>query len=117
MAEFMVLDLNEVAHYVAEKARKELTNMLPGTTILPVVELLAGLAEEASELAQASLKLRRVYDGTNPTPKTEGVAIDDLYEEVADVMLYVDQLKLNIVDIDRIKGEKMNRWLRRLEQK
>ena len=45
------------------------------------------------------------------------MGIDDLYEEVADVMLYVDQLKLNIVDIDRIKNEKMNRWLRRLEQK
>lgn len=89
--------------------------MLPQTTLLPVVELLAGLAEEGAELAHAALKLRRVYDQTNPTPKTEETAIDDLYEEVADVMLYVDQLKLNIVDIDRIKNEKMNRWLRRLE--
>lgn len=89
--------------------------MLPQTTLLPVVELLAGLAEEGAELAHAALKLRRVYDKNNPTPKTQETAIEDLYEEVADVMLYVDQLKLNIVDIDRIKNEKMNRWLRRLE--
>ena len=29
---------------------------------LPVNELLCGLAEECSELAQAALKLRRTYD-------------------------------------------------------
>lgn len=33
-------------------------------------EILCQLAEEASELAQAALKLRRAYDGKNPTPKT-----------------------------------------------
>ena len=32
-------------------------------TRLGALELLAGLAEEASELAQAALKLRRAYDG------------------------------------------------------
>lgn len=30
-------------------------------------EIVAQLAEEASELAQVALKLRRVLDGTNPT--------------------------------------------------
>lgn len=38
--------------------------------ILPKTEILAQLAEEASELAQAALKLRRALDGTNPTPKS-----------------------------------------------
>ena len=38
--------------------------------ILPETEILAQLAEEASELAQAALKLRRALDGTNPTPKS-----------------------------------------------
>lgn len=38
--------------------------------ILPMTEILAQLAEEASELAQAALKLRRALDGTNPTPKS-----------------------------------------------
>lgn len=32
--------------------------------ILPKTEILAQLAEEASELAQAALKLRRALDGT-----------------------------------------------------
>lgn len=38
------------------------------TDYLTPVELLAQLAEEGAELAQAALKLRRAYDGTNPTP-------------------------------------------------
>lgn len=38
--------------------------------ILSKTEILAQLAEEASELAQAALKLRRAMDGTNPTPKS-----------------------------------------------
>ena len=91
--------------------------MLPQTTLLPVVELLAGLAEEAAELAHAALKLRRVYDKTNPTPLLDEVAVANLYEEVADVMLYIDQLNLNIMEVDKIKNEKMNRWLRRLEER
>lgn len=32
-------------------------------------EILAQLGEECAEGAQAALKLRRAYDGTNPTPK------------------------------------------------
>ena len=38
---------------------------------LAVEEKLAGLAEECSELAQAAQKLRRVFDGKNPTPVNE----------------------------------------------
>ncbi len=34
--------------------------------ILPKTEILAQLAEEASEMAQTVLKLRRALDGTNP---------------------------------------------------
>ena len=41
---------------------------------LPDAELWAQLAEEAAELAQAALKIRRVLDGTNPTPKDIGEA-------------------------------------------
>ncbi len=88
--------------------------MLQQTTLLPVVELLAGLAEECAELSHAALKLRRVYDKTNPTPLLDEVAVANLYEEVADVMLYIDQLNLNIMEVDKIKSQKMNRWLRRL---
>lgn len=85
-------------------------------TGLPVTELLAGLAEEASELAQAALKLRRAYDGTNPTPVTEEDAYDALLEEIADVELYLDQLSINRQRIEEIKGVKAFRWVKRLER-
>lgn len=39
---------------------------------LPKAEILAQLAEETSELAQAALKLRRAIDKENPTPKKSG---------------------------------------------
>lgn len=38
---------------------------------LPKAALLEQAAEEAAELAQACLKLARVYRGENPTPVTE----------------------------------------------
>lgn len=83
---------------------------------LPVVELLAGLAEEAAELAQAALKLRRVFDGTNPTPKREEDAIEDLWEEIADVKLYVSMLDVNPREISRMMDKKLSRWEARLTQ-
>ena len=48
-------------------------------------ELLVQLAEEATELAQAALKLRRAYTGVNPTPITAKDAYQGLLEEIADV--------------------------------
>lgn len=50
--------------------------------ILPKTEILAQLAEEASELAQAALKLRRALDGTNPTPKSVEECEENLLEEL-----------------------------------
>lgn len=38
--------------------------------ILPKTEILAQLAEEASELAQTALKPRRALDEANPAPKS-----------------------------------------------
>ena len=81
---------------------------------VPVTELLAGLAEEASELAQAALKLRRVYDGTNPTPVKEEDAQERLYEEMADVKLYCSMLKVNVKYISEMMLSKQKRWERRL---
>ena len=82
--------------------------------LMPVTELLAGLAEECTELAQAALKLRRVFDQTNPTPKKEDEAAEDLYEEVADVLLYLDQLPLPMPYIYGIADMKEKRWQERL---
>ena len=83
---------------------------------LPLTELLAGLAEEAAELAQAALKLRRVFDKTNPTPVSEESAIDHLEEEIADVELYLDKITYSKQYVKRIKAEKQARWDKRLRR-
>lgn len=81
---------------------------------VPVLHLLLGLAEECAELSQAALKLVRVFDGHNPTTKTEEEAIDDLYEEAADVILYLRTMQINDENIHQIMLDKAARWERRL---
>ena len=85
--------------------------------ILPQEELLAQLAEEASELAHAALKLRRVYDGRNYTPITENEALENLKEEIADVQLLITVLGLDkdLTENVRIKSAKLKRWVGRLK--
>lgn len=84
---------------------------------LPQDELLAQLAEEAAELSQAALKLRRALTGINPTPVTAEEARANLVEEIADI-LNVSDLLLEIDDVDEIYDivqRKRERWLKRLE--
>lgn len=82
-------------------------------------ELLCQLAEEASELVQAALKLRRAYDQTNPTPKTVQQCQDALLEELADVSVCCTALgydsPLSRSRTAAIYGEKIQRWAERLE--
>lgn len=85
------------------------------TDKIPVTELLAGLAEEATELAQAALKLRRCYDGTNPTPADPDIQYECFLEEIGDVELYLDQMSINRQVIADYKAAKLERWKRRLE--
>lgn len=88
-------------------------------------ELLAGLAEEFAEGSQSALKLRRVLDGSNPTPKTLSECSDNLQEEFADVMLYLSEyLAASKIDMDQYFDEVRNitntkavRWLERLQEK
>lgn len=61
---------------------------------LPREKILAQLAEEASELAQAALKLRRALDGTNPTP-----------------YFYNARTKIESIEL-----KKLDRWLSRLKE-
>lgn len=97
--------------------------------ILPKTEILAQLAEEASELAQAALKLRRALDGTNPTPKSVAECEANLTEEIADVTNALDALfdswfgasiqsesEFWDAELD-IENDKYKRWLSRLEAK
>lgn len=81
---------------------------------IPLTELLAGVAEEAAELAQAALKLRRVLDGTNPTPKSRAEAMLDFEEEIADVQLYLDRIAYDRVQVANVKKIKAERWRTRL---
>ncbi len=85
------------------------------TDKIPVTELLAGLAEEATELAQAALKLRRCYDGTNPTPADPDIQYECFLEEIGDVELYLDQMSINRRVIADYKAAKLERWHKRLE--
>lgn len=82
-------------------------------------ELLCQLAEEASELAQAALKLRRCITGKNPTPVTPMQAEANLVEELADVQLVTEVLnrgKRIQKQIDSIAESKLDRWEQRIEE-
>lgn len=81
---------------------------------LPTTELLAGLAEEAAELAQAALKYRRALDKTNPTPTTAEDAEAALCEEIADVLLYLFTIDPE-GKICETMEEKAVRWVARLK--
>lgn len=91
---------------------------------LPPTEVLTQLAEEAAELAQASLKLRRAKDKTNPTPRSEGECLNNLVEELADVLLCcevfcetdhldTDDIETNIIEV---ANQKYDRWCQRLQE-
>ena len=89
--------------------------------MLDKTEILAQLAEEAAELAQAALKLRRAIDGKNPTPKSISECEDALDEEIADVVLCL--CLLGFASDDHINTQalimcrKEERWLSRLRKK
>ena len=99
MTELEITKINEIA----DKLGKE--------------EILCQLSEECSELIQACLKYRRTMKGL--TPKTETEVRDSLFEELADVLLNIEQMMYlfsneNIKDsIESIQTYKTNRWWRR----
>ena len=85
-----------------------------------VEEVLAQLAEEASELSQAALKLRRKLTDKNPTPTRIEICSDNFTEEIADVMLCLNILgwltTYKRTKIEEIKEYKLDRWLERLKE-
>ena len=82
-------------------------------------ELLAQLAEEATELAQAALKLRRAITNINPTPVSAEDAQEDLEEEIADVLLCIRAAGFSNHPAKYAGAmvSKARRWKKRLEQK
>lgn len=86
--------------------------------MMPLDELLAQLAEEASELAQAALKMRRTLSDVNPTPVSRRKAEEGLLEEIADVKLCLHvggfEKVRDKIQVNRIISAKAERWLNRL---
>lgn len=81
--------------------------------ILDARTLLEQLAEEASELAQAALKLIRAAEySNNPTPITLQEAEVGLDEELHDVLAVASLL--GIIDYDDDENPKWKRWAERL---
>lgn len=85
---------------------------------VPPSELWAQLAEEATELAHAALKLRRSTGGANPTPVKPDEAFGAVMEEIADVtlLIHVLQLDLSPEAIEVTGRRKLLRWRDRLEE-
>lgn len=52
------------------------------------------LAEECTELAQASLKMARILRKENPTPKTSAEVLANIVEEVSDIALCLKELEI-----------------------
>lgn len=72
------------------------------------------LAEEASELSHAALKMARVLRGENPTPVDYETAKRNVIEEYSDVN--VAARALMIFPDDLTMQRKAERWLNRIEE-
>lgn len=81
---------------------------------VPINEIYMELAEEASELSQAALKMCRIGSQTNPTPKSREEAYANLIEEFTDVINIA-----NLLDIPfdfKESARKLERWVSRIEE-
>lgn len=80
--------------------------------------ILEALAEEASELAKAALKLARILREENPTPVSFEEGLKNLEEETADVTLCIKAIGLyENHQVDEIVKEKYRRLKERLHSK
>lgn len=79
--------------------------------------LMNQMAEECCELAQAALKYRRTLENVNPSPIGEKTAWVRFLEEVADVMVCINELPIEEADAKSVVREmvmKKARWKNRL---
>lgn len=79
---------------------------------------LAMAQEECAELIQAISKLNRSEDSDHPG-RTVKAAMNNLYEEVADVQIMLDQIRLMYPSkaYDTIRTQKIARLEKRINQK
>ena len=77
--------------------------------------LLEQLAEEATELSQAALKLIRAEKlSDNPTPANVSIASEQLIEELADVLVAADAVGIQI--LESCDNSKWRRWAARIKK-
>lgn len=86
-------------------------------------DILCQIAEEASELAKAALKLRRAMTRTNPTPMSMEEAEKNLIEEYGDsvVACVAYFMKHDFIDRKYADGlehsnAKCSRWAKRIKE-
>lgn len=82
---------------------------------LPVPAQYEGLAEECMELRHACLELARIFRGENHTPVDGVEVVERIYEEVADVTLYMNVLGFEKENVDARQWRKLERWYQRLK--
>jgi NTP pyrophosphatase (non-canonical NTP hydrolase) len=102
-----------------EKGGIKMNKEFDAVKIIGIPALLEQTAEEASELAQACLKMSRELRGENPTPKNMIQIRNELLEEIADVMNCIEQLveqsqMIGHEAVDSMRIHKMERWEQRL---
>lgn len=116
--------------YISKDTKMEIRLDLPGEVKamrlysnylamqLDEVDTLIQIAEEASELSQAALKLARIIRAKNPTPLTEPEARLDLEEEYGDLKnalaVHGLQKKITSQRLSQIRQDKMKRWYDRV---
>lgn len=77
--------------------------------------LLEQLAEEAAELSQEALKLIRAEGlSNNPTNCNTLIAQEQLNDEVADVLMMVDALRIPV--LESYANDKWQRWADRIKE-
>lgn len=79
--------------------------------LIPLPALYEQLAEEATELAKAALKVARIYRNENYTPLTVNEAFDNVIEEYTDV--YICCKALMLYHSNEIENKKILRWIER----
>lgn len=79
---------------------------------------LAIVQEECAELIQAISKLKRAGNSDHPG-RTAKAAMNNLYEEVADVQIMLDQIRIMYPShaYDTIRTQKIARIQKRMEKK
>ena len=107
-----------------QSIKKKVSGLGDVMEVLSKRDRLEVLAEEASELSQAALKLIRASRlSGNPTPVSAREAEINLEEEIADVFVALLALGYSPVMADEsnmrfeaIEAEKINRWCKRLTE-